>query len=47
MYMKKAGECDYFFRTAARESIAETVGYILKWFKIDLDVEDVIGVWDW
>lgn len=30
-----------------RESIAETAGYILKWFEIDLDVEDAIGAQDW
>ena len=33
--------------TAARESIAETVEYILEWFNIDMDVEDAIGERDW
>lgn len=33
--------------TAARESIAETVSYILNWFDLDLDVEDAIGERDW
>lgn len=33
--------------TAARESIAETVAYILEWFNIDIDVEDAIGERDW
>lgn len=33
--------------TVARESIAESVGYILEWFNIDLDVEDAIGERDW
>lgn len=29
--------------TVARESIAETVAYILEWFNIDIDVKVVIG----
>jgi methyl-accepting chemotaxis protein len=33
--------------TVARESIAETVEYILEWFNIDIDVEDAIGERDW
>ena len=33
--------------TAARDSIGETVEYILKWFQIDLDVEDAIQERDW
>ncbi len=33
--------------TVARESIAETVEYILEWFNIDMDVEDAIGERDW
>lgn len=33
--------------TVARESIAETVEYILEWFNIDVDVEDAIGERDW
>lgn len=33
--------------TVARDSIAETVGYILEWFGIDIDVEDAIGERDW
>lgn len=33
--------------TVARESIAETVGYILEWFNIDIDIEDAIGERDW
>ena len=32
---------------AARDSIGETVGYILQWFDLDLDVEDAIGERDW
>jgi len=33
--------------TGARESIGETVDYILKWFDIGIDVEDAIGQRDW
>lgn len=33
--------------TAARESIGETVAYILEWFDVDIDVEDAIGERDW
>lgn len=33
--------------TVARESIAETVEYILEWLNIDIDVEDAIGERDW
>lgn len=33
--------------TGARESIGETVEYILNWFDIDIDVEDAIGMRDW
>lgn len=33
--------------TGARESIGETVGYILQWFDIDMEVEDAIGERDW
>lgn len=33
--------------TVARESIAETIEYILQWFDIGIDVEDAIGERDW
>ena len=33
--------------TGARDSIGVTVGYILDWFGIDIDVEDAIGERDW
>lgn len=33
--------------TVAKENIAETVEYILKWFNIDIDVEDAIGKHEW
>lgn len=38
---------DSEIETGARESIGETVEYILKWFDIDLDVEDAIRERDW
>ena len=40
-------ENDSEIETEARESIAETVGYILQWFEIDMDVEDAIGEREW
>ena len=40
-------ENDSELETGARESIGETVEYILKWFDIDIDVEDAIRVRDW
>ncbi|MDE6567294.1 MAG: hypothetical protein K2K70_06145 [Lachnospiraceae bacterium] len=40
-------ENDSEIETAARDSIGETVEYILKWFQIDLDVEDAIQERDW
>lgn len=40
-------ENDSEMETAARDSIGETVDYILKWFQIDLDVEDAIQERDW
>ncbi len=33
--------------TAARDSIGETVDHILKWFDIDIDVEDAIAEREW
>lgn len=33
--------------TAARESIGETVEYILKWFTIDIHIEEAIQARDW
>lgn len=35
-------ENDSELETEARESIGETVAYILQWFDIDIDVEDAI-----
>lgn len=40
-------ENDSEIETAARDSIATDVIEILKWFEIDLDVEDAIGARDW
>lgn len=40
-------ENDSELETVARESIGETVEYILQWFDIDIDVEDAIGNRDW
>lgn len=38
---------DSEIETVARDSIGETVDYILRWFDIDIDVEDAIGERDW
>lgn len=38
---------DSEIESVARDSIGETVDYILKWFDIDIDVEDAIGERDW
>lgn len=38
---------DSEIETVARDSIGETVDYILKWFDIDIDVEDAIAERDW
>ena len=40
-------ENDSEIETGARESIGETVEYILKWFDIELDVEDAIREREW
>ncbi len=40
-------ENDSELETAARDSIGETIEYILKWFDINLDVEDAIRERDW
>ena len=40
-------ENDSEIETVARDSIGVTVGYILDWFGIDIDVEDAIGERDW
>lgn len=38
---------DSEIETVARESIGETVEYILKWFDIDIDAEEAIRERDW
>lgn len=40
-------ENDSELKTAAGESIGETVAYILKWFDLDIDAEEAIGVRNW
>ena len=40
-------ENDSEIETAARDCIAVDVMEILKWFSIDLDVDDAIGLRDW
>lgn len=40
-------ENDSELETEARESIAETVSYILEWFGIDIDIEDAIREREW
>lgn len=40
-------ENDSEIETVARDSIAADVDKILKWFNIDLDVDDAIGERDW
>ena len=38
---------DSELETVARDSIGATVEYILRWFEIDIDVEDAIAERDW
>ncbi len=40
-------ENDSEIETVARDSIGETVEYVLKWFDIDIDIEAAIGERDW
>lgn len=40
-------ESDSEIETIARESIGETVASILKYFKIDIDIEEAIRERDW
>lgn len=40
-------ENDSEIETAARESIGETVSYILKWFNIPIDAEEALRERDW
>lgn len=44
---KEFEENDSELETVARDSIGESVAYILKWFDINLDVEDATGERDW
>ena len=38
---------DSELETVARDSIGASVEYILRWFDIDIDVEDAIGEREW
>ena len=38
---------DSEIETVARDSIAVTIGYILDWFNIDIDMETAIRERDW
>lgn len=40
-------ENDSEIETAARDCIGETVGYVLEWFSIPIDVEEAIRERDW
>ena len=40
-------ENDSEIETVARDCIGETVGYILEWFDIPIDVEEAIRERDW
>lgn len=40
-------EHDSEIETVARDSIGTTVGYILDYFDIDIDIEDALGERDW
>lgn len=40
-------ENDSEIETAARDSIAVTIGYILDWFEVDIDMETALRERDW
>ena len=40
-------ENDSEIETVVRDTIGETVAYILEWFDINIDIEDAIGARDW
>ncbi len=40
-------ENDSEIETVARDTIGETVAYILEWFDINIDIEDAIGARHW
>ncbi len=40
-------ENDSEIETVARDTIGETVAYILEWFDINIDIEDAIAARDW
>ncbi len=43
----KFDENDSEIETVARDCIGETVGYILEWFHIPIDIEEAIRERDW
>lgn len=45
--MKKFEENDSEIETVARDSVGETVRYVLEWFELDLDAEEAIGAREW
>ena len=40
-------EHDSEIETVARESIGKTIGYVLDWFDIPIDIEDAISERGW
>ena len=40
-------ENDSEIETAARDSISETIIYILAWFDMDIDIEDALAEREW
>ncbi len=44
---EKFDENDSEIETVARDCIGETVGYVLEWFSIPIDVEEAIRKRDW
>lgn len=44
---EKFEDNDSEIETVARDSIAVTIGYIMEWFKIDIDMETAIRERDW
>lgn len=40
-------ENDSEIETVARDSIAVTIGYIMEWFQIDIDMETALRERDW
>lgn len=47
MYRDEFDANDSEIETVARDCIGQSVGYILEWFDIPIDVEDAIRERDW